>query len=562
MIAGNGNYVKIYMSTFYHRVSYMELLTPDFYSVLSGTLSQGTFCKQTAKGKRDSIRSKHNVYDVDFSGRNVAVLLNFIEEKDFQDDKTIEGLDSASIRFNQCVDIDTHNHWGRTALKKLKADRGITLVDSKPRVVTTVSDIRYQERLNSFFEESSPNEVVNPLFSQTGRFDPEVLAAHGWEYSPPKYDSEKELELSWRYYVAKKRHPGDDSLLPVEDMASDAIKSYCKFGRNLLFDFNNHDKFPEGLAIKDGVSSRFVKRMIFGLKKIYESSLLSVKEQPHKAVVVKLAGYHDFLLTTLEHEDQLNFETFPDNDLLSCFRDSWQEHIKQIDSKEFVCNTLPTLEKILPAIVESYKVLVDCVEMISGMSHAMIEVFDTTNIDREAIKERLVEFKLLYRELVLIQKQIEFYKVAGKKVQRNIDGMDKCTWLEYFTFPRYLEVNGLGINHQVAATYFKKWFVRFSLAEKEKANSMLKDLERRLFIAKYKISIQSDLERMLCNLTGKLIGFGYSCDNESLKKDCLRLSGYTNEVLVMIALNKPAFNGSHSCSLESLDLAADLTVFD
>lgn len=520
----------------------MELLTPDFYSVLSGTLSQGTFRKQTAKGKRDGIRSEHNIYDVDFSGRKVAVLLNFIEEKDFQDDETIAGLDSGSIRFNQCVNIDTHNHWGRTALKKLKADRGITLVDSKPRVVTTVSDIRYQERLNSFFEEFSPNEVVNPLFSQTDSFDPKILAAHGWEYSPPKYDGEKELELSWRYYVAKTHYPEDDSLLPTEDMASDAIKSYCKFGCRLLSDFNNCEKFPEGLVIKGGASSRSVKRLISRIKKIYESSLLSVNEQPHKAVVVKLAGYHDFLLTTLEHEDQLNFEAFPDDDLLSYFRDSWQEHLKQIDSKEFVCNTLPTLEKILPAMVDSYKVVVDCVEMVSGMSPDMIKVFDTDDFTQEAIKERLVEFKSLYRELVLIQKQIEFYKVAEKKAQQNIDGVDKDTWFEYFNYPRYLEANALGVDDEDAVTYFKNWFVEFSLAEKEKANAMLKDFDQKLFIAKYEISMQTDLERMLHDLTSKLIGLGYLCDNESLKKDCLNLSEYTNEVLAMIALHKLAFN--------------------
>ena len=88
----------------------------------------------------------------------------------------------------------------------------------------------------------------------------------------------------------------------------------------------------------------------------------------------------------------------------------------------------------------------------------------------------------------------------------------------------------------------KDWFVEFSLAEKEKANAMLKDFDQKLSIAKYEISMQTDLERMLCDLTGKLIGLGYLCDNGSLKKDCLNLSDYTNQVLAMIALNKPAFN--------------------
>ena len=547
----------------------MELLTPDFYRVYSGTLSQGIFSEKAIKEQLGRPGFEHNIYDVDFSGRKVAVLLSFSQEKDCLTDKTITGLDSASIRSSQCAGIDIHNHWGRISLEKLKADKGITLVDSKPREVTTVSDIRYQERLDSFFKESSADEVVNPLFSETDRFDPKIMAAYGWEYSPPEYDTEKEAKLSWRYFVAKEYDQSAACELLLDDVANDAIKSYSQMGRSLINGFQSYEKFPDALVCENVGQSSRLSILVSGLKNVYTSSLLSINEQPRKAVVVKLAGYHDFLLTTLEHKDELNFKPFSDHDLLSYFRDTWQEHIEQIDLKEFVRNTLPTLGKILPALDKDYKVIVDCVEMISGTSHIMIEAFEAINISRETIKEKMDEFKSLYHELALIQKQIEFYKVAENNARRiivslGVDGMDDDVWLEYFTPAKLTEIQGLNLDVSDEDIFdcFKEWFVEFTFSEKEKANSRLKDLDRKLLVTKYKVNVQSVLEPMLCNLTGKLIDLKFSSDNESLRNYCDRLSFFTNEVMVLIALNEPDLNELCNDSLEPLDLAADLTAFD
>lgn len=543
---------------------YMKLLTPDFYSVFSGTLNQGIFSEKAIKEQLGGSGFEHNIYDVDFSGRKVAVLLSFSQEKDCHTDKTITGLDSASIRFSRCAGIDIHNHWGRISLEKLKADKGITLVDSKPRVVTTVSDIRYQERLDSFFKESCADEVVNPLFSESDRFDPKILAAYGWEYSPPEYDTEKEAKLSWRYFVAKECDQSTACELLLDDVANDAIKSYSQMGLSLLYGFQSYEKFPDALVCENVGQSTGLSTLVSGLETIYKSSLLSINEQPLKAVVVKLAGYHDFLLTTLEHKDELNFKPFSDDDLLSYFNDTWQEHIEQIDLKEFVRNTLPTLGKILPAIDKNYKVIVDCIEMISGTSHATIEAFETIDISRETIKEKMTEFKSLYHELALIQKQIEFYKVAEKKAQRIIDGVDDDILFEYFTSSKLTEMQGLNldVSDEDIFDYFKEWFVEFNFSEKEKATSRLKDLDRKLLLTKYKVNMQSCLNHMLCKLTGKLIAITHSSDNENLRNYCDRLSFFTNEVLVMIALNEPAFNELRNHSLEPSDLAADLTAYD
>ena len=539
----------------------MELLTPSCYSVLCGTLNQGIFSEQDAKTEHGSYGVTHHTYDVDFSGRNVAVLLNFFQEKGFHREKTITGLDSASIRSSQCADIDLHNHWGRISLEKLKADKGINLVDSKPRVVTTVSDVRYQERLDSFFDASSPNQVVQPVFSETDRFDPKILAAHGWEYSPPEYDSEKEVQSSWRYFVAKQFGRSNASLISMYCMAKDAIKSYEQNGPRMLCDFRECDKFPDKLAYEKSSGCNLISILIKGFKEIYSSSLLSFNKEPCEAVVVKLAGYHDYLLTTVEHGDVLNFKPFPDDALFCYFRDSWQEHIQQIDSKEFVRNTLPILGKILPAIDKGYKILTGCIEMISGMSHAMIEFFVGSDISQEIILARMTEFKCLYYDLVLIQKQIEFYKVVKKNTQQNIDGMAEGAWIKYLTLSKQMEVKNLGmmLSGEDLVAYFKEWFVKFNHDENEKSIFRLEELERKLFIIQYKVSVQSDLERMLCSLTGKLIAIKYSPGNESLKNHCHQLYNFTNEVLALINLNKPAFDELSKHSLKPLDLACDLT---
>ena len=535
----------------------MELLTPSCYSVLSGTLNQGIFSKQDSKIQNGSFGVMHNTYDVDFSGRHVAVLLNFFQEKGFRKETTITGLDSASIRSSQCADIDIHNHWGRISLEKLKADKGITLVDSKPRVVTTVSDLRYQERLDSFFDTSSPNQVVQPVFSETDRFDPKILAAHGWEYSPPEYDSEKEVQSSWRYFVARHFGRCNASLISMQCMAKDAIKSYGQYGGYVLCDFHECDKFPDKLFCDKNFEADAVSLLVKGLKEIYSSSLLRFNNQPCKAVVVKLAGYHDYLLTTLENGNELNFKPFPDDDLFVYFRDSWQEHIQQIDTKEFVRNTLPILGRILPTLDEKYKMLVDCIEMISGMSHAMLKVFEASNISQEIILARMNELKGLYYELVLIKKQIEFYKVVKKNTQRIIDGMDEGAWIECLTLSRRMEINDLGmvLNSEDLDTCFKEWFVKFNRDENEKSIFKLNELERKLFIMQYKVNMQPVLERVFSSLGGKLISIKYSSVNESLKNECRQLFAFTNEVLALINFNKPSFEEFSKYSLEPLDLA-------
>ena len=539
----------------------MELLTPSCYSVLSGTLNQGIFNKQDSKLQSGSFGITHNTYDVDFSGRNVAVLLNFFQEKGFHKETTITGLNSASIRYSQCADIDIHNHWGRISLEKLKADKGITLVDSKPRVITTVSELRYQERLDSFFDTSSPNQVVQPVFSETDRFDPKILAAHGWEYSLPEYDSEQEVLSSWRYFVARQFGRSNASLISMYCTAKDAIKSYGQYGCYVLCDFNECDKFPDKLFCGKSVETHVVSLLVKGIKEIYSSSLLSFNEQSCPSVVVKLAGYHDYLLTTLEYGNELNFKPFPDDDLFVYFRDSWQEHIQQIDTKEFVRNTLPILGKILPAIDKKYKILVDCIEMISDMSHAMMEVFEASNISQEIILARMTELKRLYYELVLIKKQIEFYQVVKKNTQQNIDGVDEGAWIKYLTISRQMEINNLGmtLNSEDLDACFKEWFVKFNCDENEKSIFMLKELERKLFIIQYKVNMQSVLEHMLSSLSGKLIAIKYSSDSESLKNEYHRLFTFTNEVLALINFNKPSFHELSKYRLEPLDLARDLT---
>ena len=533
------------------------------YRVFSGSLDQGIFIEKAHKSHDGHHEIRHMIYEVDFSGRNVAVLLNFAQDTGCYPDPSDPSLSSASIRFCQCAGIDLHSHWGRLSLEKLKNEKGITLVDSKPRMVTTVGDVRYQERLDSFFKETSPGEVVCPLFAEKDRFDPETLATHGWEYSPPEYDSIKEAKSSWRYFIAKKYdHPAPDELLLPELVANDVIKTYKQFEPQTFFGFKDHERFPGGLACDSRGNGSCVNWLIAGLKRNYGLSLLSADKQPQEAVVVKLAGYHDYLLTTLEHKDGFNFETLSDQELLSYFRDSWQEHIEHIDSREFERNTLPILGKILPVMDEKYKLIVDCIEMICGMGHAIIEALKNNNIDHESIKERMIEFQSLYREMVLIQKQFEFYKTVEKIAQKNIDGVNERRWARYYTPAKVNEIPYLPAAHfdeDKLIEYFKEWFVKFNLEEKEKAISRLKVSGRKLFTAKLKVGMQSVLEHMLLTISGKLIDLKHSPGNESLKDEYQRWFAITNEILVMIGLHKPTPNESDIHRLEPLDLAADLT---
>ena len=539
----------------------MELKMPAYYRVFSGTLDQGIFTDKAFESEGGFFPTEYMTYDVDFSGRNVAVLLKLSHEHGCYPDKTVTGLDSASIRYSQCAGVDFHHHWGRLSLEKLKNEKGITLVDSKPRMVTTVGDIRYQERLDSFFKEASPGEVVHPLFAEKGKFDPETLAADGWEYAPPVFDSKKEAGSSWQYFIIKKYADHDADGFLLESTTHDAIKTYDRLGAYKFFNLSDNNMFPNGLVIENDECADYYNSLVNDLKRNYGFSLLSDGKQSHKAVGVKLAGCHDFLLTTLENEDKLNFEPFSDHDLLSYFRDSWQEHIEQIDSKEFEQNTLPTLEKILPAIDENYKVIVDCIEMICGMGHSMVAVFEASNINQELIKDKMIQFQLLYRELVLIQKQIEFYEVVEKVARQISEGLIEDICSRYLTPLRIkvaqAEAGSIGQDELVCL--FKKWFASFNRKENKKAISKLKVLRRKLFIVKCKVGMQSVLEDMLINLTGKLLGLKYSSHDEIMRNDCHRRFTITNEVLVLIGLNKPALNRSCNRSLEPLDLADNLT---
>ena len=68
----------------------------------------------------------------------------------------------------------------------------------------------------------------------------------------------------------------------------------------------------------------------------------------------------------------------------------------------------------------------------------------------------------------------------------------------------------------------------FNLEEKEKAISRLKVLGRKLFIANFKLGMQSVLEHMLLTISGKLNGLKYSPGNESLKDEYQRWFAITN----------------------------------
>ena len=533
---------------------------PACYRVFSGTLDQGIFIEKPHKSYDGCHGTQYRIYEVSFSGRNVAVLLNFTHDTSRYPDPSDPSLNSASIRYCQCAGIDLHSHWGRLSLEKLKNEKGITLVD-KPRMVTTVSDVRYQERLDSFFKETG--EVICPLFAEKDRFNPETLATYGWEYSPREYDTIKEAKSSWRYFIAKKYdHPDADKLLLPELVANDVIKTYKQFEPDRIFGFRDHERFPGGLTCEGRGQAKHLHCLVAGLKRNYGFSLLSADEQPHEAVVVKLAGHHDYLLTTLEHKDAFDFETFSDHELLSYFRGSWQEHIENIDSREFERNTLPILGKILPVIDDKYKLVVDCIEMICGMRHTIIKALEISNIDHQSIKERIIEFQSLYRDLVLIKKQIEFYQVVEKIAQQNIDGLSERSWAKYLTPSKVDETPILPtdpFDQDEFHEYFKEWFVTFNLEEKEKAIAKLKVLSQKIFIAKYKVGMQSVLEPMLLTISGKLIGLKYFPGNESLKDEYHRWFAITNEILAEINRHKPTPNDSDNPGLEPLDLPADLT---
>ena len=542
----------------------MQLLTPGFYDVFSGTLDQGIFSKEPFKKVWDGFYTEQHrrIHNVDFSGRNVSILLSMQQEDDHNTDTYLTDLNSASIYSSRFAGNDCHHHWGRISLAKLKNDKGITLVDSEPKMVTTLGDLRYQQRLDSFFKEDSRHEVVHPLFAPKGRFDPETLAAYGWEYVPPLYDNAEEARLSLRHLNNWLYYPTCAEELLQQFTAEDAISSNLDVGVIRIHSFNETESFPDALVGQnDAKVAHDIDRIVKDIKKLHETSLLSLNDQPQKAVAVKLAGYHDYLLTTLDNIDKLNFKPLPDHDLLSHFRDSWPEHIRQIDSREFELNTLPTLGKILPAVDKNYQLTVDFIDMICNMGQPMIGKIEPCNIQR--ITKRMVEFQQLYRELALIHKQIEFYQTLEEVSQQKSDALHDDTWHKYFaSYPSIasaLQITDNKINYEYERIniFLKRWFTKFHRKEKEKAIAILKVLDRKLAIATLKIGTQSDLEKMLMTFTGRLISLKHSAGNEELRNHWDCLSTLSNEILALIAVNKLTSNGSGSQSLEYLDLATD-----
>ena len=546
----------------------MQLLTPGFYNVFSGTLDQGIFSKEPFQKVRaagfhtDQHRKIHNV---NFSERNVATLLSLCQEDDRYASENPTDLNSASIRFSQLAGIDCHHHWGRISLAKLKNDRGITLVDSEPKIVTTLGDLSYQQRLNSFFKENSRQEVVHPAFVPKGMFDPEKLAAAGWEYAPQMYDNEEEAQLSLQHVFNRQNTPNlDEQLRMKQYTAKDAISSNLDIGIIRMDGFKKIESLPHAPAGEDKIDDVFLEKLVIDVRKLHESSLLTLNDQPQKAAVVKLAGYHDYLLTTFDNIDTLKFKPLPDHELLSYFRDSWPEHLRQIDSREFTRNTLPTLGKILPAVDKNYQLILDFIDMICSMGKPMIRKIEHCNINR--IKERMIEFQQLYRELALIQKQIEFFQTLEEVSQQETDALHDNTWRKYLTYPapptpmawHYMpRDNTHTFNSEQMNTLFKGSFIPFLRKEKEKAISRLKVLDRKLSIAKLKIGIQSDLEKMLLTFTGKSISLKHSAGNEDLRSHWDFLSTLSNEILALIAANKLTSNNPGSQSPEYLDLATD-----
>lgn len=546
----------------------MQLLTPRFYNVFSGTLDQGIFSKEPFQKVRAAgfhTYQHRKIHNVNFSGRNVATLLSLCQEDDRYSSENPTDLNSASIRFSQLAGIDCHHHWGRISLAKLKNDRGITLVDSEPKIVTTLGDLSYQQRLDSFFKENSRQEVVHPAFVPKGSFDPERLAAAGWEYAPQMYDNEEEAQLSLRHVFNRQNTPNlDEQLMMKLYTAEDAISSNLDIGVIRMDGFEKTELLPHAPAGKDKIDVFFLDKLVNDVRKLHESSLLTLNDQPQKAAVVKLAGYHDYLLTTLDNIDTLKFKPLPDHELLSHFRDSWPEHLRLIDSREFTQNTLPTLGKILPAVDKNYQLIVDFIDMICSMGQPMIRKIEHCNINR--IKERMIEFQQLYRELVLIQKQIEFFQTLEEVSQQKTDALHDNTWRKYLTYPAPPQPMDWHImpsdepvtyDSEQMNTLFKGWFIPFHRKEKEKAISRLKVLDRKLSIATLKIGMQSDLEKMLMTFTGRLISLKHSAGNEELRNKCHCLSTLSNEILALIAFNKLTSNRSGSQSPEYLDLATD-----
>lgn len=539
----------------------MDLQVSAGYDVFSGSLDCGEFDPVLCQDIVINNERQLVVAKIDFSGRSVAVLLSsYVEDGRLP---PVNGLNGANLRFVPSVDVGFDHLWGRLSLKKLKKNRGITLVESKPRVIKTLGEIRYSQRLNSFYRGTGAREVVHPLFDDTDRFDPEVLAEFGWEYAPQKYETEDQAKASWRYYIDTRYAPKTVNKYLLEATAKDTIKScvlpqHCK-----LFNLVGDQKFPNRLHTEDGTADSLLEKIIEDIRKIQQANLLSVGDQPHNAVVVKLAGWQDYLFTTEENRDKLDFATFSDSELCTIFQESWQEFIVQADFVDFERCALPVLNEILPGIDAGVKKVVDLANVINGNFNS--EIACAISFDGERIGRKMIEFRSLWQRMAVTQKKIDFYQCVKKYAPLKRDSVSRDTCSDYFLNSNIMDLDFRGvyeglISQKEYLESFRQWFVEFSVREEQLAGAALKTSSRELAIIKVKIGGQAELVRMLVNMSGKLIGAKYSFANSKpqLSDECYHLSCLINDVLALIEQNKLVVDSDYGSDFDALDLATNL----
>lgn len=539
----------------------MDLRVSPRYDVFSGSLDCGEFDPVSCRDIVINNERQLLVAKLDFSGRSVAVLLSSYHEDGRS--PPVDGLSSAHLRFVQSVDVGFDHLWGRLSLQKLKKNRGITLVEGKPRVIKTLGEIRYSQRLNSFYQGTDVRKVVHPLFDDIDRFDPEVLAEFGWEYSPREYETEDQAKTSWRYYIEKRHAPKMADKYLLEATAKDTIKTcvlpqHCK-----LYNLVGDQRFPDGLHADCGATDSQLKKIITDIRKIQQANLLSVGDQPHNAVVVKLAGWQDYLLTTEENRDKLDFATFSDSELCTIFQESWQEFAVQADFVDFERCALPVLNKILPGIDAGFKKVVDLANVIDGSINS--EILCAINVDGKRIGRNMMELRSLWQRMVVAQKKIEFYQAVKNYAPMKRDGVRQESCSDIFFNSSIMDIDfrcvqdGL-ISQKQYLEAFRRWFVEFSVQEEQLAGAVLKASNRELAIIKVKIGGQAELVRMLVNMSGKLIGAKYSFANSNpqLSDECYGLSCLVNDILALIEQNKLVVERDYGSDFDALDLATNL----
>ena len=539
----------------------MDFRVSPGYDVFSGSLDCGVFdpvgCQDIViNDERQLLAAK-----IDFSGRSVAVLLSSY----FKDGRMppINGLNSASLRLVQSVDVGFDHLWGRLSLEKLKKNRGITLVESKPRVIKTLGEIRYSERLNSFYRGADTCEVVHPLFDDIDRFDPEVLAEFGWEYSPQQYETEDQAKTSWRYYIESRYAPKTAKKYLLEATAKDTIKTcvlpqHCK-----LYNLVGDQRFPDGLHTECGTMDSPLEKIVNDIRKIQQTNLLSVGGQPHNAVLVKLAGWQDYLFTTEENRDKLDLATLSDSELCSIFQESWQEFIVQAGSVDFERCALPVLSKILPSIDAGFEKVDDLANVLNGIINS--EIACAIDFDDKHIGGKMMELRSLWQRMAVTQKKIEFYQSVKKNASIKRDGVRHSSCADIFFNSDIMDLDFRCVQDDLISQKqyiesFRQWFVEFSVREEQLAGAMLEASNRELAIIKVKIGGQAELVRMLVDMSGKLIGAKYSLANSNpqLSDECYHLSCLVNDVLALIEQNKLVVDSDYGSDFDALDLATNL----